>query len=548
MGDAVMVRKAGQCRKAPLLWVVGLMIAAGAVRVFFWAYTGRIWEDCLITTLHSENFWRGLGLTHYRPGQPPIHGFTSPLSVLIPLVGDAFRIGAGIALQKTLSVLGGAAAVGLAFLWARHPAIKLSLPATILIMGYLALEHHQILFGMAGMETQVVTVILLATLYCATDFRPVLLGLCCGLCMLARPDFAFWVIIVGLYVLVRDWRALPKVVGVACAIYLPWILFTTGYYGSPVPNTILAKGMGYHLWWQRPDLDYMIIKREVVDRVTGTYFYNTIFQALGPSFGGHGTHYRAVLHDGGWISNGMTILAGVGVVAAAWRRQWAFALPGAFVGVYALYYVFFVPYVFGWYLVPFTAAVILLCARGLDALTVTLPNSRGRTVARVTAVGAYLMVMTGLLVWTIPAERAIQQHIEDGNRKQMAMYLGATLEDDAWIGCEPLGYIGYYSGRPVYDWPGLANRAVVQYQQQHPDNRTMHDMLRHFAPEAIVLRPHELSRWPEDARVWLSNTYRLDKSFSVPKAVQPEILLSAANQDLNFMIYRKLVDEEQGKE
>ena len=523
------------------LWpgVLGIVLAAMALRVFFWVYTGRLWEDCLITTLHSENFWRGLGLTHWRPGQPPLHGFTSPLSVLIPLAGDAFHIGAGIAVQKALSVLAGGAAVFFACAWARHRLVGLSAPATVLVMGYLAFEHHQVLFGMAGMETQVVTAILLATLYFTAAFRPVPLGICCGLCMLGRPDFAFWVAIVGLYILVRDRRAFLQVAAAAAAVYLPWILFTTLYYGSPVPNTILAKGMGYHLWWQRDDLSFAIFKREIVDRVTGTYFFNTLFQPLGPGFAGHGTHFRAVIPDGGWVSNIMTALAVVGAAAALIRRQWVWAPPIAFLLVYAGYYLFLVPYVFAWYLVPFSAMVVLLSARGLDELARLVPRPRGRGWATSLFVIAYLALIVGVLPVTIHAERNIQRYVENAGRKELGLYLHETLQPGQWIGCEPLGYTGYYSRRPVYDWPGLASRRVVAFQREHPDRRTMHDMLIHFAPAAIVLRPHEYNRWPENAHAWLDRNYRLDREFIVPATARRSIFLVAANQDLHFMVFRK---------
>lgn len=543
MGFARRLKAVESGDRAALVWTMAIVVLAMALRVFFWVYTGRIWEDCLITTLHSENFWRGMGLTHWRPGEPPLHGFTSPLSVLIPMLGDAFRIGAGIAVQKSFSVLAGGLAVFFAYKWARRPSVRLSLPAMVLALGYIAFEHHQVLFGMAGMETQVVTAILLATLYFAATMKPLPLGICCGLSMLARPDFAFWVVIVGVYVLVRDWRAFLKVVAVAAVVYVPWLVFTTAYYGSPIPNTIHAKGMGYHLWWQRDDLTFAIVKREVVDRVMGTYFFNTIFQELGPSFGGHGTHFRAVIQDGGWISNVLTMLAAVGAGAALLRRQWIYAVPIAFVAVYAAYYIFLVPYVFGWYLAPFAAMTFLLSARGLDAATGLLPAGRARAWSASLITAAYLAVMVGVLPWTIPAERNIQRYVEDAGRKQMALDLGRTLGYHDWIGCEPLGYVGYYSHRPVYDWPGLANRQVVAFQREHPGKRTMHDMLMHFAPEAIVLRPHELKRWPAEAREWLDTRYTLDREYVVSEEHRREILLVAANQDLHFMVFRKKAAE-----
>src|SRR5690348_1755921 len=83
-----------------------------AIRLFFWFYTGRTWEDALITLQHAENAARGLGLTH-TPGSPPLHGFTSPISVLIPLVGEFLHPGFGLSLQKLVSALCGGISVWL---------------------------------------------------------------------------------------------------------------------------------------------------------------------------------------------------------------------------------------------------------------------------------------------------------------------------------------------------------------------------------------------------------------------------------------------------
>ena len=89
-------------------WLVGLMALAFGLRLFFWLYTGRTWEDALITVLHSENFYHGLGLTHFKIDDPkPLFGFTSPISVLAPLLADRFHVGWGLPFLKLLSLLAG---------------------------------------------------------------------------------------------------------------------------------------------------------------------------------------------------------------------------------------------------------------------------------------------------------------------------------------------------------------------------------------------------------------------------------------------------------
>ena len=85
-------------------WLVALLATAFLLRLVFWVYTGRTWEDALITALHSENFYHGLGLTHFRIDDPrPLHGFTSPISVLLPLVADRFHVGWGLPFEKLVS-------------------------------------------------------------------------------------------------------------------------------------------------------------------------------------------------------------------------------------------------------------------------------------------------------------------------------------------------------------------------------------------------------------------------------------------------------------
>src|SRR5580704_16495924 len=134
-----------------------LMVAAVLIRLFYWHYTHRTWEDALITVLHSENAASGLGLTHLQPaGEPPLHGFTSPLSVLLPLVGDLVHVGWGLPFLKLLSAFAGAIAVWLGARIAR--ILELPPVLALTVAAFLTLEYHQVLWGMAGMETQVVTV------------------------------------------------------------------------------------------------------------------------------------------------------------------------------------------------------------------------------------------------------------------------------------------------------------------------------------------------------------------------------------------------------
>ncbi len=181
----------------------GAAVAGVAVRIVFWAMTDRRFEDGLITVTHARNAANGLGLTHH-PGEAPTHGFTSAISVLVPLLGELVQSGAGFFALRALSLLAFLVAIVCAAGIGRH----LGIPQWLMIfpLGYLAFDQNQIFYGMAGMETQIATAVLLAGLYAIMRERVVVTGALLGLALLARPDFILWVVPALVYLFVRDRR------------------------------------------------------------------------------------------------------------------------------------------------------------------------------------------------------------------------------------------------------------------------------------------------------------------------------------------------------
>lgn len=516
-----------------------LAVVAIVLRLAFWMYTGRLWEDALITVLHGENAVAGLGLTHHHVTEPPIHGFTSPLSVLIPLMGDVVHLGWGLSFIRLISVLAGGFAVLYAMAIAIHPRIQLAPPLALLVMGYLAWEHHQILYGMSGMETQITTWILLASIYYLVAERPVALGISLGFCMLARPDFAFWTVIAGLYGLFRMRGRMMGVVAIAATMYLPWILFTTWYYGSPIPNTIIAKNLGYYLWTRDPHLSWPLAFRHMVLRLTGNYGYETIFQPLGPCFGGHGTHFRPLFNDAGLICDAMVLLAAWGALVALWRRQWAYVPIIGFATCYAFYYTFLVAVPFGWYLMPFLAVVVWLSVRGMQSVFALVPHAATRTVLMTLVTVLYLGPFIAYTPKSFLTEKQIQEQVENNVRKPIGLYLGQVMQPNETVGCECLGYVSYYSRRTVYDWPGLASRKVVAFSKAHPEIRSLMGMIANLKPDYLVLRQYEYLSSKDHGCPWLATKYRIVASFEAPNEQIRDVFLIDQNIDLSFYVLKR---------
>ena len=513
-----------------------IVVSAVLIRLFFWFYTGRTWEDALITVLHSENAVRGLGLTHVQPGEPPLHGFTSPLSVLLPLLGDLVHLGFGLSLLKILSALCGGIA---AWLGARI-CLNLGMPRALALTAaaFLAFEHHQIMWGMAGMETQFVTVAYLYSIDRMQRGTQWQKGLSLGLAMLARPDAAIWVAIACAVEFwrarkSRAWRRLAPVLGGLTALYAPWLIFTFLYYGSPVPNTILAKAMGYSselsVLWKLPPLAKAMS--------VGHRFFS-VFATLGPAYGGNGTGFQP-LWGGYMISHLAVLLALPGVVAALRKRHFEALLVYAFLAAYSVYLTFCTSFIFGWYPGPVAAVGIVGSAYGLWRMLepFTAPRMREAIAAGVGV--AYIASLVWILPATMRSDKAIQQYVEVEGREAIGRYLGCAAKPTDTIGSESLGYIEYYSRRTVYDYPGLCSRKVVQYLRSHPQERNLISMLYHLRPTFLVLRPGEYLTADRRIRYpWIEQDYELIRVFRVPDEKRREILYPAANIDLEFDVYR----------
>jgi len=523
------------------VFAVGMSVAVLAVafRLFFWGYTGRVWEDALTATVHSENCARGLGLSHFHPDGPPVQGFSSPLGVLIPLMADLIHVGWGLWWIRIVSAFAGGLTVIYVTALCVHPKVRLPLPLALMAAIYVAIEHHQVLWGMAGMETQIAVCVAMASLYYLIAGKDLRLAICLALCMYARPDFVFWAVVAGAAVLWRSWRRFWVVAGVALAIYLPWLVFTTVYYGSFVPNTIVAKSLGYRLWWQSPDLTFGEAWSTIWGRIGGRYLSGSIFQPLGPCFDGHGTHFSHVIHEKGRICQILIVLGLFGAIDVVVKRQWALVPLIGFVAAYTLYYVFGVALVFGWYVMPLMAVMIVLCARGAQALTNIAPKPRLRAMESWALSLVFLAVHAAILPETMEAERRIQRDIEEQARRPAAMYLGSVMGPTETVGCEPLGYVSYFTRRAVYDWPGLASRRVVEYSRAHPDKRTLLDMLDALRPDYLLLRPFEYEEAQKRGMGWIDEDYAVVQRFEATAERTQGILLLNRNIDTSFVAFKK---------
>jgi hypothetical protein len=313
--------------------------------------------------------------------------------------------------------------------------------------------------------------------------------------MYTRPDG--WVEIAALALATLAFPAEPRrALGVAllksagvCALgYLPWLLFTWSYYGSPIPHTIIAK---YH----------------------PVAFHSRIFDAWAPleaAFAQAPATLCAVLapiYDwhmdgpGGWPKRLHDVLASLELVAVLYwavptrDRLGRMASFAAFVIFGYLVWANLVTAYAPWYFPP---VAFLSLFTLVNAIATLAGAGRGRLVRG--ALGG-LMMAGLLLVMRFIFTRSLeplwlkQQVVENQNRREVGRWLREHVPAGERIYLEPLGYIGYYSRGRMLDWPGLVAPAVVAVRRR--SGRTDFDWadpVAALAPEWLVARPGEVAR------------------------------------------------------
>lgn len=476
-----------------LQFLLLILLVATAPAVFALT-TGNIWEDFFITYRCSLNLVRGDGLV-YEVGRR-LHVFTSPLGVLLPagfakllgtedplVVMNAFRVFSCVVLAGAWAVAAGRTMGALAF---------------AVTAAFWILDAKLAAFSTNGMETALLVLFVMMAWRALTDGRMTLAGLALAGALWTRPDgFVFvgavaagaWLFRGGPRIGWTGWLKMGVVAGV---LYAPWFFWAWYYYGTPVPNTIQAKGS--HL-----------LSTESL-RLLATYPFRYAF--------GQSTVHDAFLPPyfffGGWpswIGWYGRILALAAAAVAFWPRcarpariaGLAFVLGGAYLTVTTR-----AP----WYFPAWQVLAYLAIGGGVAAV-ISLPSVRGAVRAGFLGVVGALILMQAWLFVAVATQLREQQRLIEW---ELRAPLGRTLAQAAkspqdTVFLEPLGYIGYFSGLAMRDTPGLCSPEVVRLRKG--GTLAMGGLAEALQADWVVLRGMEFLRLGAEERAAFEKEYSL---------------------------------------
>ncbi|HEX2612727.1 MAG TPA: hypothetical protein VHO02_03935 [Fibrobacteria bacterium] len=524
-------------------------IAVFAFTLLFALYTRHAWEDWYITFRPAKNLATGHGLV-YNEGER-VHTFTSVIGTLLPALLSFLTFNVSDDLTLWLFRICCAAALGVsAGLLARLSRKWFAgLVPAVLLVGGLGLDAKAVDFSINGMETPFTLLALSLFLHFVTVHSPrdlgVRLGVVWALLQYTRPDGFLYALLLmaGMFFFLPERKELPRALAISCAtgalLFAPWFLFATWYYGSAVPHSLVAK----RVWTEHEGITYyfdhavsfvrslLLFQSSAADAVfTPPYAPN--FRSLPPALIVSrilGTFAACV-----WISP---------KVPAAGRMA-SFAFLG-----YLSYLAIFTPLIYPWYVPGATLLALVSLAFAVDA-AVRSPAFQAQSSFLRNFPKAFtaFILLYALFQTAVSADqfRFAQKAIEDGQRRRIGEWLkanSASPRETVFLECA--GYIGFYSGLKLYDYPGMTSPETVAARRTL-NSEDFLPLVRRLRPDWLVLRPEEgelAGMWQRDS-MFLKENYRVMMTFDATAAIREKSFKPFGRyftHDSRFVVVRRIL-------
>ena len=317
------------------------------------------------------------------------------------------------------------------------------------------------------------------------EWTPFLAGVVMGFAILTRPEMLFLAGLGAAYLVARRLPSragdlLPALLAYACGVLLlagPWMLFAKSYFGWALPHTVYAKAGG---------------------ACSGAYL-----RAFLPKF-------LQILLAPAWPVYLLAAGAALSVRPwGAWRKclskEWTpdvrdVLLVAGWAALLAGYLIQGV-YIDGMKVGLFSPFVLLAAGSLMDAAL----RLRGRAWSWRSAaawIAILLATSVGLqakLFYRFSSWNPRYAQGDDANFIDFARRVKALTPPDARIGIAELGVVGYYTGRYMIDYVGLATPDLVAYQMETGSKAAAVERYyeRHGGPASHVV--HEFRFNPESA-------------------------------------------------
>jgi hypothetical protein len=411
-----------------------------------------IGDDAYITFRYAENISRGVGFVYNEDER--VLGTTTPLFTLILAL---FRFASGVspeAASHWISAVSDAATASI--LCALGLRLLRGLPHGALAGLLFSLSPLAIRFSISGMETALAVALMLGALLCHLEHRDRAAGLLAGLAILTRPEAVLLAFVIAVGIASKSLARLVSFSACVLVVIGPWICFAYLYFGSPLPNSLIAKSALPYRWTFGQTVSMLLSHFAFLfvgyplGRLTGVAWPGAV-----PNLGSPAGWSLAIIP-----AALQSILIIIGIRGMLGRQRIAASFPA----LYLLSYVFSGlahVMIFDWYLAPLQPFYLLFISSGLLSL---VRGSFSR--ASVPFIFSLLVLsqLTGLR-WTPDQLGLPMDASADRERlyREVASEYASVFGRESLVAAPEIGALGYFSGARILDTVGLVSPVALPY-------------------------------------------------------------------------------------
>jgi len=497
----------------------------------------RMIDDAFITFRYARNIVHGVGFV-YNAGEQVL-GTTTPLYTLwmaaLSLVTHTEN-------YPILALVTNALADAVSTYLLYHLGKRLSNSPLVGSAAALlwAIGPMSVTFAIGGMETSVFVLLMLSTFTAHLERRPYLTAVLAALSFLTRPDAVLIVALVFGQVLLEHLKSkTPKSPGgilrfgiwrlifVFLLVIAPWIIFSTAYFGSPIPQSVSAKSLGYLL-----PLEAGLGR--LIQHFSVPFFESDVFDL--------GSLIRLIVY--------MTLY--LAAMLAAFRRD-SRSLPLlAYPALYAAAFAVGNPLIFRWYLAPPLPAYMLGILLGVYQITnikYPIPKLEQHFGSLHLKFGVGHLIFGAILAfYCLTSLRAWTLHPDHGPDRpaptmafiqlellyhQVAADLKPQVGPKTVIAAGDIGALGYDTGAHILDTLGLISPQTLRY---YPLDPKLYVINYAMSPQLIN---DQKPNWLVAPEVYLRKGVLLDTQFQAQYQLFEKIPSNIYGSDGLLVFHRK---------
>ncbi|OGO28038.1 MAG: hypothetical protein A2W33_06230 [Chloroflexi bacterium RBG_16_52_11] len=440
--------------------IMPLAYLLAVATLIFVLFSGWGYDDPYITYRYAHNLIKGEGFV-YNSGEQILSTTTPLFTLLLAIIGSLWQD-----IPRVANLIGALSiAAGALFLWDLAHTWETPLVGWTALLLY---PTFPLLLATIGSETPLYIALILGCFAAYARRGYNWAAAFAALTVLARPDGLLVPILLGMHYLLIERRPIPwRAVIIFVSLVLPWLVFSSFYFGSPIPATLATK----------QHQGSMAISQR---------FVRGFLTILKPYSQGWNYWVEACLG-----------LVGLGWVALQARRWLLFLAWG---GAYIISYALLGVSRYFWYYAPFVPVIVVLAGLGVSTLISLIGRIHPRYSGRIPTLVLFMLLVVPLVPGQVQwaGQIPVQTSRQDIYRA-VGYWLDANLPRDASVGTLEVGTIGYYAHRRMVDFAGLIQPEVAMHLNEGTtyDDAALYAAVK-FRPDYLVLQEGYFPKLDQD--------------------------------------------------